>query len=137
MGSSLRILGITEIMVPAPLSSLMVRPLAHFIQLSITRAVFSYCLYYSNLIFSPIPDCLKFPRLFSFLCVVQYPEYISGHSLKKITVFLPGHINNYSFDIPGLYRYRSTYYSFHFIHNRILFSSVNQNRIICGRFWTY
>ena len=39
--------------------------------------------------------------------------------------------------IPGLYRYRSTYYSFHFIHNRILFSSINQNRVICGRFWTY
>ena len=61
MGSSLRILGVTEIKVPAPLSSLMVRPLAHFIQLSITRAVFSYCLYYSNLIFSAIPYCLKFP----------------------------------------------------------------------------
>ena len=39
--------------------------------------------------------------------------------------------------IPGLYRYRSTYYSFHFIHTRILFSSINQNRVICGRFWTY
>lgn len=39
--------------------------------------------------------------------------------------------------IPGLYRYRSTYYSFHFIHNRILFSSIDQNRVICGRFWTY
>ena len=61
MGSSLRILGVTEIKVPALLSSLMVRPLAHFIQLSIIRAIFTYCLYYSNLIFSAIPYCLKFP----------------------------------------------------------------------------